>query len=85
MSEQAASVRPCFLFEIAAEPTDALRQQFVRAMVTRLEGLNADFREALHEYAETLQPEVRLYRVGEGPFAANAGRIKQVRLLTAAV
>ena len=84
LSEQAAAVRPCFLFEVAVEPTEELRQQFARAMVARLEQLNADFREALHEYPGALQPEVRLYRVGEGPFAANAGRIKQVRLLKAA-
>jgi phenylacetate-CoA ligase len=84
LSEQAASVRPCFLFEVTAEPTEELKQQFARTMVSRLEQLNADFREALHEYAETLQPEVKLYRVGEGPFAVDTGRIKQVRLLKAA-
>jgi phenylacetate-CoA ligase len=81
LSEKGAQVRPCFLFEIEAEPTEQLVNQFAGAMVTRLAALNADFREALHEYAQTLQPEIRLYRVGEGPFAANSGRIKQMRLM----
>jgi phenylacetate-CoA ligase len=81
LSEEGAQVRPCFLFEIEAEPSEQLVRRFGAAMVVRLAELNADFREALHEYAQALQPEIRLYRVGEGPFAANSGRIKQVRLL----
>jgi hypothetical protein len=43
--------------------------------------LNADFREAWHEYPETMVPQVNLYRAGEGPFAGDAGRIKQTRML----
>ena len=45
------------------------------------EQLNADLREARHEYPETLEAEIRLFRQGEGPFQADAGRIKQTRLL----
>lgn len=81
LSEKGAQVRPCFLFEIEGEPTEELARQFGTAMVRRLAELNADFREALHEYAQSLQPEIKLHRIGEGPFAANSGRIKQVRLL----
>ena len=81
LSEQGAQVRPCFHFEIEAEPTEELASRFGAAMVKRLAELNADFREALHEYAQTLQPEIRLHRVGEGPFSGDSGRIKQVRLL----
>ena len=81
LSEHGAQVRPCFLFEIETEPSAELVHQFGEAMVRRLAELNADFREALHEYAQTLQPEIKLYRIGEGPFAANSGRIKQARLL----
>jgi phenylacetate-CoA ligase len=51
--------------------------------VPRLVALNADFREAWHEYPETLVPEIELYRLGEGPFAADGGKIKQVRFLAA--
>ena len=84
LSEQGAQVRPCFLFEIETEPTEELMNRYASAMVKRLAELNADFREALHEYAQTLQPEIRLYRLGEGPFAGNSGRIKQMRLLKVA-
>jgi len=64
LSEQSSQVRPCFLFAIDAEPTAELRERFARAMVDRLQALNADFREALHEYRESMCPEIRLYRVG---------------------
>ncbi len=84
ISERAAQVRPCFLFEIEAEPSDALRARFAATMVRELERMNADFREALHEYPAALQPEIVLCRIGEGSFAANAGRIKQLRVLPAA-
>ena len=81
LSEKGAQVRPCFHFEVEGEPTEELVSRFSYAMVARLADLNADFREALHEYADALQPEIRLYPCGQGPFAANSGRIKQVRLL----
>ena len=84
LAESNAQVRPRFLFEIESEPTDELRAHFARTMVRELERMNADFREALHEYSAALQPEIVLCRVGEGPFAVNAGRIKQLRVLPAA-
>lgn len=76
-----ASVRPCFMFEIGVEATESLRERFAQVMTRQLEQLNADFREARHEYPETLEPEIKLFRYGEGPFREDAGRIKQVRLL----
>ena len=36
LSEQAAQVRPCFLFAVDAEPTEELKQQFARAMADGL-------------------------------------------------
>jgi phenylacetate-CoA ligase len=81
LSELGAQVRPCFHFEIEVEPTEELAAQFGVAMVKRLAELNADFREALHEYAQTLQPEIKLHRLGNGPFSGDSSRIKQVRLL----
>ncbi len=76
-----ASVRPCFMFEVETEPTAALAERFARLITTQLEQLNADFREARREYPETLEPEIKLFRPGDGPFQADAGRIKQTRLL----
>ena len=84
LSEHAAQVRPCFLFEVEIEPTEELRARFAATMVSKLEQMNADYREARHEYPAALQPEIVLCRPGEGPFAANAGRIKQLRVLPVA-
>ncbi|MBI3110952.1 MAG: phenylacetate--CoA ligase family protein [Ignavibacteriales bacterium] len=78
-----ASVRPRFIFEVDAEPTEELRATYRDAMLRRLVALNADFREAWREYPETLVPEIQLYRVGEGPFAGDKGKIKQTRILAA--
>lgn len=75
------AVRPRFLFEVSDEPDAALERRFAESIVPRLVALNADFREAWHEYPETLVPEILLYRLGEGPFAADGGKIKQVRFL----
>lgn len=77
------AVRPLFLFEVSEEPDAALARRFAESIVPRLVALNADFREAWREYPETLVPEIRLYRLGEGPFAADAGKIKQARFLPA--
>jgi phenylacetate-CoA ligase len=74
-------VRPCFVFEVDAEPTDTLRQQFAASILKRLLALNADFRAAWQEFPETLLPRIDLHRLGEGPFTVVAGQIKQVRLL----
>lgn len=75
-------VRPSFHFEIYEEPSDEMRRRFLDSIVKHLVHINADFREAWHEYPETMIPEVRLHRLGEGPFKVDAGRIKQVRKLT---
>jgi phenylacetate-CoA ligase len=79
-----ASVRPRFVFEVDVEPTEELRATFRETMLHRLVDLNADFREAWREYPDTLVPEIQLYRVGEGPFAGDKGKIKQTRFLKAA-
>lgn len=73
--------RPCFLFEVESEPTEELQRRFSEPMLTRLRDLNADFREALKEYPEAMVPDVQLFRLGQGPFAEDAGKIKQARLI----
>ncbi len=72
-------MRPCFHFEIFEEVTEDIRKRFSDSIVQHLVHINADFREAWHEYPETRMPEVHLHRLGEGPFKADAGRIKQIR------
>jgi phenylacetate-CoA ligase len=77
-------VRPRFLFEVSRQPDADLARRFSESIVPKLIELNADFREAWHEYPDTLIPEIQLHRLGEGPFAADVGKIKQARLLPAA-
>lgn len=77
-------VRPRFLFEVSREPDAALARRFAESILPSLVALNADFREAWHEYPDTLVPDIQLHRLGEGPFARDAGRIKQSRFLPAA-
>jgi phenylacetate-CoA ligase len=76
-----ASVRPAFYFEITEKPTEELKKKFEISILEKLIALNADFREAWHEYAETLKPEIYLYELGEGPFKADQAKIKQSRVL----
>jgi phenylacetate-CoA ligase len=58
-----------------------LRARLTRDVVTGIAGLNADFRTALREHADSVRPVVELHAPGAGPFARDRGRIKQVRLL----
>jgi phenylacetate-CoA ligase len=76
-----AEVRPSFAFEVDGPRDGAQAQRFAEAMLRGLTRLNADFRAALAEHPATLQPKVRLFGPGEGPFAEQQGRIKQIRLL----
>jgi phenylacetate-CoA ligase len=76
-----AQVRPAFYFEITEPPTEELRKYFAEKILEKLLEINADFKAAWHEYADTLKPEVSLFGVGEGPFNADATKIKQIRLL----
>ncbi len=75
-------VRPCFLFEVNTMPDDAMLEKFKRTIPQQLRKFNNDFREAWKEYPETLVPEVRLYGIGQGPFAHDKGKIKQSRMLS---
>lgn len=82
--EPDGSVRPRFLFEVSGATDFTIAEKFAAAIVPTLIELNADFREAWREYPETLKPDIQLYGIGTGPFAGDAGRIKQRRILEAA-
>ncbi len=47
-----------------------------------LRDLNIDYRSSLGEFPEAMQPIVMTHGRGEGPFAADATRIKQRRIIT---
>lgn len=76
-----AAVRPAFYFEITETPSEELKKKFAESILEKLIALNADFREAWHEYPETLKPEIYLYEVGEGPFKRDQAKIKQSRVI----
>jgi phenylacetate-CoA ligase len=76
-----AEVRPAFYFEIIVKPTKELKKKFEKSILQKLILLNADFREAWHEYPETLKPEIYLFPVGGGPFKVNQNKIKQARFI----
>ncbi|MCX6257151.1 MAG: hypothetical protein NTW49_04530 [Bacteroidia bacterium] len=58
-----------------------MKKQFATSIIEKLISLNSDFRAAWHEYPDTLKPEIHLFRLGEGPFKADPGKIKQTRII----
>lgn len=76
-----AEVRPTFHFEITIEPNEHLEKRFADSILHNLIEINADFREAWHEYPGTLAPQIHLFREGEGPFKFDEGKIKQARII----
>lgn len=81
VEDQDGGVRPCFSFEIRGEITNELRSEFENRLPESIRLFNTDFRVAMKEHAATATPIVRLFALGTGPFAADAGRIKQTRIL----
>jgi phenylacetate-CoA ligase len=75
-----ATVRPAFSFEVRGEFTRGLEEEFAARVVERIRAMNSDFRVALAEHP-ALRPVVRLHAPGTGPFAADAMRIKQTRVV----
>jgi phenylacetate-CoA ligase len=61
----------------------AWRDAMANTLRDGLSGLNIDYRSAITEFPEAMRPVVETFALGEGPFAADAGRIKQRRIITA--
>jgi len=85
VDEADGGVRPSFSFEVREGATDELRSTFAARITERIRSSNADFRTALEEHRASVLPDVRLYPAGAGPFAQDAGRIKQARIISVAV
>jgi phenylacetate-CoA ligase len=79
--DENAAVRPCFSFEIQGVVSDRLQAEFEKRIPERIRALNADFRTAMEEHPESARPVVELYPLGEGPFTADATKIKQTRII----
>jgi hypothetical protein len=69
-----------FSFEITGGTDKTFVGSFERHIIDAVVSLNSDFRVAAAEHWESVRPEVRIFGMGEGPFAADSGRIKQTRL-----
>jgi hypothetical protein len=59
---------------------DAWRAQTVATLRDGLVGLNIDYRSSIVEFPAAMEPIVETHPIGGGPFAADAGRIKQRRI-----
>jgi phenylacetate-CoA ligase len=71
---------------VALELTDlvgvdeAWREQMADQLRDGLTGLNIDYRSSVAEFPDAMRPIVSTYGPGDGPFAADATRIKQRRI-----
>jgi phenylacetate-CoA ligase len=82
LEEQAeGTVRPYFAFEMRDPITAGLVERFEHDIVSEVALINADFRVAMGEHRDGVQPVVRLFVAGQGPFRRDRGRIKQTRVL----
>ena len=77
--------RPSVALELTdlAGVDEAWRATVADQLGDGLLGLNIDYRSSTAEFPAAMHPIVETYGVGEGPFAADAGRIKQRRIVSA--
>ncbi len=75
--------RPMVALELAdmAGVDDRWRAAMAHQLRDGLTGLNIDYRSSIAEFPDAMQPIVTTYGLGEGPFAADATRIKQTRII----
>ena len=82
VTDSSATPRPCIALELNRDSPDggAWSQPLVAQFQAGLAGLNLDYRAALGEFPAAMVPIIELYARGQGPFKADAGRIKQRRI-----
>jgi phenylacetate-CoA ligase len=84
-TDESATPRPGIALELAdgvAASADWIAERAVQ-FADGLTTLNIDYRSSAQEYAAAMIPIVEAFERGAGPFAADAGRIKQRRILSA--
>jgi hypothetical protein len=59
---------------------DSWRERRADRLRDGLFELNIDYRSSVGEFPEAMRPIVQTYAIGDGPFAADAHRIKQQRI-----
>ena len=85
VTDSSATPRPCIALELnGALPDDAGWSQGLAAQFQAgLAGLNLDYRAAVSEFPAAMVPIIEVHARSEGPFKADAGRIKQRRVARA--
>ena len=83
VTDASGTPRPEIALELGAGETDdeAWHRALVEQFRSGLTALNTDYREAIAEFPAAMEPIVVVFAPGQGPFAANAGRIKPRRLI----
>jgi phenylacetate-CoA ligase len=82
VTDASATPRPSIALELKGEvPEDApWRQGLATQFQQGLADLNLDYRAAVGEFPAAMVPIIELHARGDGPFKADAGRIKQRRI-----
>ncbi|HYM85088.1 MAG TPA: hypothetical protein VEY67_13165, partial [Candidatus Dormibacteraeota bacterium] len=77
--------RPLVALELTDQTgvDDAWRARMSDRLRDGLRDLNIDYRSSIAEFPAAMQPIVETYGPGQGPFAADATRIKQRRIVRA--
>ena len=70
--------RPCFEFELS-DPSKTSEVELIleRILSSGLARLSLDYKKARDEYAEGVEPIIRIFGLNEGPFKEDQGRIKK--------
>ena len=82
VDDESGTPRPEVSLELTdlAGVDDAWRQARAESLAAGLAHLNLDFRSSVGEFPSAMRPLVRTFGRGEGPFLADAHRIKQRRI-----
>ena len=83
VADEAGTPRPGIALELSDVDgvDDAWRVATAERLRDGLFALNNDYRQSVAEFPEAMLPIVSTYGLGEGPFAADATRIKQRRIV----
>jgi phenylacetate-CoA ligase len=85
LDDETGTPRPSIALELTdlAGIDDRWRAEMSDRLRDGLRDLNTDYRSSIVEFPEAMRPIVQTYGLGEGPFAADAARIKQRRIVRA--
>ena len=77
IEERPGETRPCVSIELErGDPDESLRAALASSIEGQLVAMNRDYQEAVKEYPDLMPPIIRLFHLGDGPFAGGDARIK---------